>query len=213
MSEINITAVKREDFKGSATLNYRKNGMVPGIFYGHASGNIPIAVNELALRPLIYTSESHVVNLNIEGVNEKFNAIIKDVQFHPLSDRPIHFDFQALSEDREIHIEVPVHLVNNAIGVRNGGLLQHVFHKLEVVCLPKNIPAQIEIDIANLDIHQSIKIGDLKYEGVKFVNDANATIVAVVPPTKASDAAAGAEGADAAKEPEVVAKGKKEEDK
>lgn len=211
MSEINITAVKREDFRGSATVNFRKSGMVPGIFYGHPSGNISIAVNELALRPLIYTSESHVVNLNIEGVNEKFNAIIKDVQFHPLSDKPIHFDFQSLSDDKEIHIEVPVHLNGNAIGVRGGGLLQHVYHKLEVICLPKNIPASIDIDIVNLEIHQSIKISDLqkKYEGVKFVNDANATVVGVMAPKVSETPAEG----DASKEPEVVAKGKKEEAK
>jgi len=211
MSEINITAVKREDFRGSATVNFRKSGMIPGIFYGHASGNIPIAVNELALRPLIYTSESHVVNLNIEGVNEKFNAIIKDVQFHPLSDKPIHFDFQSLSDDKEIHIEVPVHLVGNSIGVRSGGLLQHVYHKLEVICLPKNIPAHIELDIANLEIGNSIKISDLNYEGVKFINDAHATVVGVVAPKGVTEAVV--EGAEAAKEPEVVAKGKKEETK
>lgn len=212
MSEINITAVKREDFKGSATVSFRKNGMVPGIFYGHPSGNISIAVNELALRPLIYTSESHVVNLNIEGVNEKFNAIIKDVQFHPVSDKPIHFDFQSLSDDKEVHIEVPVHLNGNPIGVRNGGLLQHVYHKLEVICLPKNIPASIDIDVANLDMHQSIKISDLqqKYENVKFINDDNATVVGVMAP-KVSESA-NAEG-DAGKEPEVVSKGKKEEAK
>jgi len=207
MSEINITAVKRDDFKGSTTTSYRKKGMIPGIFYGHASGNIPIAVNELALRPLIYTSESHVVNLNIEGVNEKFNAIIKDVQFNPLSDKPVHFDFQSLSDDKEIHIEVPVHLSGNAMGVRNGGLLQHVYHKLEVICLPKNIPASIEIDIRDLEINQAIKISDLKYEGVKFVNDPHATVVAVNAPKGGTDAAA--EG-EAGKEPEVVAKGKKE---
>lgn len=212
MSEINITAVKREDFRGSATVNFRKKGMVPGIFYGHASGNIPIAVNELALRPLIYTSESHVVNLNIEGVNEKFNAIIKDVQFHPLSDKPIHFDFQSLSEDKEVNIEVPVHLTGNPIGVRNGGLLQHVYHRLEVICLPKHIPASIDIDIAGLEIGNSIKISDLKYEGVKFINDSHATIVGVVAPKGATDAAA-VEGADGTKEPEVVAKGKKEDAK
>jgi large subunit ribosomal protein L25 len=216
MSEINITAVKREDFKGSATVNFRKKGMIPGIFYGHAAGSIPIAVNELALRPLIYTSESHVVNLNIEGVNEKFNAIIKDVQFHPLSDKPIHFDFQSLSEDKEVHIEVPVHLKGNAIGVRNGGVLQHVYHKLEVICLPKHIPAHIELDIANLEIGDSIKVGDLKLEGVKFVNDGSASIVAVAHPTKMADAAEGAVATEVAageapKEPEVVAKGKKEE--
>lgn len=212
MSEINITAVKREDFRGSATVNFRKNGMIPGIFYGHAAGNIPIAVNELSLRPLIYTSESHVVNLNIEGVNGNFSAVIKDVQFHPLSDRPIHFDFQALSADKEVHIEVPVHLKGNAIGVRNGGLLQHVYHKLEVICLPKDIPAHIEIDIANLEIQDSIRVSDLNYEGVKFVNDANATIVAVVPPTKAAETVVEGEG-EGSKEPEVVAKGKKEETK
>lgn len=211
MSEINITAVKREDFRGSATVNFRKSGMIPGIFYGHPSGNISIAVNELALRPLIYTSESHVVNLNIEGVNEKFNAIIKDVQFHPLSDKPIHFDFQSLSDDKEIHIEVPVHLNGNAIGVRGGGLLQHVYHKLEVICLPKNIPASINIDIAGLEINHSIKISDLqeKYPDVKFINDPHATVVGVNAPKGVADAAAG----DAAKEPEVVAKGKKDDAK
>jgi len=206
MSEINITAVRRDDFKGSTTRGYRVKGMIPGIFYGHESGCIPIAVNELALRPLIYTSESHVVNLNIEGNDGKFNAIIKDVQFNPVSDKPVHFDFQSLSADKEIHIEVPVHLNGNPIGVRNGGLLQHVYHKLEVICLPKHIPASFNLDIAGLEIGQSIKISDLKYEGVKFINDQHATVVAVNAPKGGAEAVAG----DDTKEPEVVAKGKKE---
>ncbi len=213
MPDINISATKRTDHKGSTNTNLRKKGMVPGILYGLKGENVPIAVNELALRPLIYTKDANTFSLSVEGGVDSLKCIMKDVQFHPITEKPIHFDFFGLEDStREIHLEVSVHLVGNAIGVmRDHGVLQHIIHKLDIACLPKDIPGHIDINIEALEIGHSIKVSDLKYDGLRIMNDPHAAVVAVIPPVQ--EVAAVVPGADAVKEPEVVTKGKKEEDK
>ena len=98
MSEINLKAKKREEYK-EATLNQlRKKGVIPGIYYGHGVNNISIAATEIDLRPIIYTTESHIVNMSIDGDNSNYSCILKDIQFHPVTDKPLHFDLIALKE-------------------------------------------------------------------------------------------------------------------
>ncbi|CAN5641025.1 50S ribosomal protein L25 [soil metagenome] len=210
MPEINIQAEKRTDHKGSTNTNLRRSGMVPGILYGLKGENVPIAVKENALRPLIYTKDANTFNVSVEGGVSSLKCIMKDVQFHPLTEKPIHFDFFGLEDaTREIHLEVSIHLIGNAIGVmRDHGVLQHIIHKLDIACLPKDIPGHIEINIEGLEIGHSIKVSDLKYDGLRILNDPQAAVVAVIPPVQETVAAP---VADAVKEPEVVTKGKKEE--
>ena len=210
MSEINLKAKKREEYK-EATLNQlRKKGVIPGIYYGHGVGNINIAATEIELRPIIYTTESHIVNLSVEGDSLSYSCILKDVQFHPVSDKPLHFDLIALKEGETITIEVSVHLIGTAPGIRDGGVLQHMLHKLEVECLPKNIPSHIDVDISNLNMNDSVKISDLKLESIKILNDENASIVSVVPPTIEKEVPV--EAAEGPAEPEVISKSKKDEE-
>lgn len=209
MSEITLKAKRREDYKESTLNQLRKKGVIPGIYYGHGIDNISIAANELDLRPVIYTSKANIVNLNIEG-DKPLSCILKDVQFHPVTDRPLHFDLIALKEGEAINIEVSVILTGNAIGIKEGGVLQHILHKLEIECLPKDIPSHIDVDVSGLNIGDAVKIGDLKLENVKIINDENATIVAVLAPTVEKEAPAAAEEGPA--EPEVISKTKKEEE-
>ena len=210
MPEINIQAEKRTDHKGSTNTNLRKSGMIPGILYGLKGENVPIAVKEKALRPLIYTKDANTFNLSVDGGVSALKCIMKDVQFHPLTEKPIHFDFFGLEDaKREIHLEVSVHLVGNAVGVmRDHGVLQHILHKLDIACLPKDIPGHLDINIEALEIGHSIKVSDIKKEGLRILNDPHAAVVAVIPPVAE---VAAAPGTDAAKEPEVVTKGKKED--
>lgn len=209
MSEITLKAKRREDYKESTLNQLRKKGVIPGIYYGHGIDNISIAANELDLRPVIYTSEANIVNLNIEG-DKPLSCILKDVQFHPVTDRPLHFDLIALKEGEAINIEVSVILTGNAVGIKEGGVLQHILHKLEIECLPKDIPSHIDVDVSGLNIGDAVKIGDLKLENVKIINDENATIVAVLAPTVEKEAPVAAEEGPA--EPEVISKAKKEEE-
>lgn len=221
MAEINLKVQKRTEFKKSLSKDLRNEGFIPGIFYGRGVEPTPVVAKESDMRPLIYTSESRVINLSIEGEDKGHSCIIKDIQFDPIKTRPIHFDLLALTEGEKITLEVNVILKGSAIGIKDGGVLQHTLHKLDIECIPQNIPPQIEVDVTNLSIGDSVKAGDIKLEGIEILNDANASVVSVVPPAvdkeaeeaAAAAAAAAAEGEEKIAEPEVIAKGKKEEEK
>lgn len=212
MSEIVLKAEVRKEI-GSFANRVRQEGKVPGVFYAHGEENINLTATQAGLRPLIYTKDTHIVNLQLDNGAAK-TCILRDVQFHPLTDKVIHFDLQGVKEDEELAIEVPVVLVGSPKGVKDGGTLQHVIHKLKVQCLPKFIPENVKIDVTNLAINDSVHVRDLPLENVTVLENAASTVVAVVPPTVVKEAegaavaGAPAEGAAAA-EPEVITKGKK----
>ncbi|MCX6133571.1 MAG: 50S ribosomal protein L25 [Ignavibacteriales bacterium] len=212
MSEIAVTAEVRTDIGKKAKLLVRQ-GKVPGIYYGHGQNNIPIAIGELVLQPLYKSSAASVINLTLDD-GSKHMCILRDVQFDPVTDRPVHFDLFGLNENEEVTIEVPVSVKGTAQGVRDGGILQHIIHRLRISCLPKNIPDRIELNVEGLEINKSIHVRDLSIPNVKVLENESSTVVAVVPPTvlKEAEAVPGAVVAEAAAEPEVITKGKKPED-
>ncbi|MBM4160048.1 MAG: 50S ribosomal protein L25 [Ignavibacteria bacterium] len=213
MSEITITAEVRKEL-GKNAKKLLRAGKVPGIFYGHGQPNIPIALGELALRPLYKASAARIIDLNLDD-GSRHMCILRDVQFDPVTDRPIHFDLFGLSENEELTIEVPVTVAGTAKGVKDGGILQHIMHRLRVSCLPKNIPDRIELNVESLEINRSIHVRDLSIPNVKILDNENSTVVAVVPPTilKEAEAAPEAVPTEAAPaEPEVITKGKKVEE-
>lgn len=212
MPEITLEAKKRTEFKKSISKEIRKSGMIPGVLYGAGGENIPIVATELSLRPIIDTSESYVINVSIEGDKKSTECILKDVQFEPLNNKPIHFDLLALRRGETIQLEVNVIVKGSAIGVKEGGVLQHAMHKLEIQCLPKDIPSHIEIDVSELKIGDSIKVSSIKLENVTILNDENAAIAIVVPPTVEKEPEVEeAELEEGEEEPEVIGKGKKDE--
>ncbi len=212
MSEITLKVEKRSEFKRSISRQMRKAGFVPGVYYIHGGENIAIKASELSLRSVVFTTESNIVNLEVEGESKPYSCILKDVQFDPITSRLIHFDLIGLKEGETITLEIPVALHGNAPGVKDGGLLQFILHRLEVKCLPQNIPSHIDIDISNLRIGDSVKVSDLKHDNFEIINDESAVIVSVVPPTTvAAEETTAVEGETAA-EPEVITKGKKEEE-
>ncbi len=211
MSEFVMNAEVRTT-TGKAAKRVRWEGKVPGVYYAHGEENIPIQVPKLSLDPLIYTSETHVIDLRVGDVTKK--AILRDLQFDPVTDRAIHFDLQGLREDEVITLEIPVVLTGGIpVGVRDGGLLQHIMHKLKVSCLPKNIPGRIEVNVANLAMNKSIHVSELNIPNVTVLEALEDPVVSVVPPTvvkEVTEAVVAAE--EAPKEPEVVGKGKKAEE-
>ncbi len=210
MATMNLSAQKRDDLGNSTTKTARKKGNIPGVFYIKNSPAIAISVKDTALNPFVYTSEVRIINLQIEGSDKTQNCILKDVQFDAVSDKPIHFDLLGISENESIKVVVPIKLVGIPIGVRDGGVIQHILHSLEVECLPVNIPSYINVDIAALAIGGSIHIGDINIDNVEIYGAKGATIVAVVPP--AVEKVETPEGETAIAEPEVIAKGKKDEE-
>lgn len=211
MSEITLKVDKRTEFKKSTSNQMRKAGFIPGIYYIHGGENIAIKASELSLRPVVFTSESKIINLEIEGESKPFSCILKNVQFDPITTRIIHFDLIGLKEGEKINLEVTVALNGNPVGVKEGGLVQFILHKLNVSCLPKDIPSHIDLDVTNLNIGDSIKVSDIKIENVEIMNEETQVIVQVVPPTAEEVVETPAE-TEASAEPEVITKGKKEEE-
>lgn len=211
MAEIVLNAEIRQEL-GKRAKRVRVGGGIPGIFYAHGEGNVPIQVPKLGLDPLIYTSETNVIDLRLPDGSSR-RCILRDVQFDPVSDRPVHFDLQGLREDEKLTIEVPIVLTGGVpVGVRDGGMIQHIIHRLRVSCLPKDIPSKVEVNVAALQINQGIHVSDLPLgEAVTVLESPESTVVSVVPPTVVKEVAA-APAEEEAKEPEVVGKGKKAEE-
>ncbi len=219
MAVMTLNARKREDIASSSVKENRKKGNIPGVYYYKGAPSVPLYVKDSALKPFVYTSEVHIINLKIEGTNDQYNCILKDIQFDPVKDTPIHFDLLGISENEKINIEVPITLVGSPAGVKEGGIVQHSLHKVEVECFPRNIPSHIDVNIENLMIGDSVHVSDLEHKDFEILDSPDATIVAVVPPVieKVEVPAEGAEGevpaeGEAPAEPEVISKGKKEEE-
>lgn len=216
MGDINLKAYKRERGKKSDVKNLRKQGYIPGVFYLEGKETIPIYVTIKDLNPLVYTAETHVVKLQIEGEKKAKDCILKDTQFDPLTDKVVHFDLQGLTAGHEITMEVPVVLNGDAPGIEEGGIVQQFLNRLDVSCLPKDIPDQIEIDISALNIGDSISVADIQTGDVKVLNSEDSVIVSVAAPRSLVEEEEEAEGelavGEEPEEPEVIGKGKKEED-
>ena len=211
MHEIILQAEVRTQMR-KHSRGLRREGKVPGVYYVHGETNIPIVVTEKNLKPLIYTSETHVINLKFTDGGEK-SCILRDIQFDPVTDRPLHFDLQGLRADEKINIEVPIVITGGTpVGVREGGILQHVVHRLKIACLPKDIPDHIEVNAGELKMNQFIHVRDLKVEHVTILENPDNSIVGIVPPTIEKEPTPGEVVAEAPAEPEVIAKGKKPEE-
>ena len=200
MNEILLQAQRRQPGR-SAARAMRRQSVVPGIFYFHGEEPIAVAAHELALRPLIRTSESHLVRMRLDDGVEK-TCILKDISFDPITDRPVHFDLQGVAADEAIAVEVPVNLVGQAIGQRDGGIVEALLHKIEIECLPLDLPDHINVDISNLGIGESIHVSDLTLEKGRILTHGDVAVVAVAAPRTESDAASGPA------EAEVITKGK-----
>jgi large subunit ribosomal protein L25 len=211
MEKTTLKASERKDFHKSATRKMRRDGYVPGVFYSKHNPPLHINVADTAINPLVFTSKTHLISLVIEGQEER-DCIIKDVQFDPVTDKVIHFDLFGLTKGEKIQLEIPVQLVGTPVGVKEGGIIQQVMHKLEIECLPRNIPEHIVIDVAELKLGDSIHIGDLKFENLEFIDPKETLIVQVTHPKIKEEVAPTAEAVgEEPTEPEVISKGKAEE--
>ena len=151
MKSITINGSQRESVGKSSTKALRNAGKVPCVVYG---GEKPVhfSADEISFSKLVYTPDAHTVIISLDG-KEEINAIIQDIQFHPVSEKILHVDFFQLFENKEINMTIPVKFSGNAPGVRlEGGLLFKNKRKLYVKALPKNLPDYISVDISNLHL-------------------------------------------------------------
>jgi large subunit ribosomal protein L25 len=209
MDKVNLKANLRTDFSKSGRHELRKKGRVPGIFYSKQGEPIALEVPENSINPLVFTSQTHLLNLQLDNGTE-LECILKDIQFDPVTDKVIHFDLLGLTSGETLQIEVPVQLTGSAVGVKDGGQIQQVLHKLLVECLAKDLPQHIDIDVTNLRLGDSLHVSDLNLGNIAILNPADAVIVAIARPRTEKEDTEGE--AEAAAEPEVISKGKAEQE-
>ena len=214
MKSFSINGTKRAAQEKHEAKSLRAEGNVPCVLYG-GKEQVHFSAPAISFKGLVYTPDVHVVELNIDGTDYK--AIMKDIQFHAVSDKILHIDFLELSDDKKVTIDIPVRISGSAEGVRAGGQLLTKLRKLKISALPKDLPNSVDIKIDKMNIGDSVRVRDIKVKGVDFLDAPNNIITAVkttrvvveeVKPDAAAAAAtpgaapaAGAPGAPAAATP------------
>lgn len=176
MKQVSLSGSARQGVGKKDAKAVRNENMVPAVVYGGES-QISFKIKHTDMEKLIYTSDVYKIELDIDG--NKVMAIIQDIQMHPVTDRIMHVDFLQLFDDKPVKMRIPVRTTGRSIGVMNGGKLQQVFRRLQVLGLPSAIPGEIEADISKLRIGQSLRVSDFNMEGVKLLDPANAVVVSV----------------------------------
>ena len=200
MKEITINAQARTEYGKKASRDLRRAGQIPAVFYGVEKGEngLPLAksiqISEKELAKLLYTPNVYIVNLVVDGKPVK--AILKDLQCDFVTDRPVHVDFYQITEDKPVVLEIPVKLNGLAEGVRAGGKLALNVRKLAVKALYTQFPDTLDIDVTNLALGKTMKVGELSYEGLEIITSKEVVVCAVRMTRAARAAAAESESAE-----------------
>lgn len=176
MKSFSIIGTKRAAQTKQETKSLRAEGKVPCVLYG-GKEQIHFSAPALSFKGLVYTPEVHTVELNVDGTN--FKAIMKDIQFHAVTDKILHIDFLELQEDKKVTIEIPIIISGNAVGVRAGGQLLNKMRKLKIAALPKDLPDSVPIKIDDMKIGDTVHVRDIKIKGVDVLDSPNNVITAV----------------------------------
>ena len=176
MKVIVIEGTEREALGSGSAKNLRREGNVPCVIYG-GEKNVHFSTPEISFKDLLFTSEAHIVEVKLG--DKSIKAVLRDVQYHPVTDKVVHVDLLELVAGKEVSIMVPVNLVGNALGVRNGGKLKVNFRKLKVKGTEENLPGQIDINIEKLRIGQSIRVEDIVTKGYQIENEDFLAVVTI----------------------------------
>lgn len=214
MKTIEIKGSSRTDLGKKGSKQIRKEGGVPCVIYGK-DGNIHFHAPELSFKNLVYTHEAHLLKIFVD--DKLYNAVLKDIQFHPVSDRILHIDFVQISEDKPVIISIPVKVTGTSAGVLAGGKLVTKKRSLKVKGFPKDLPEELSVDITELKIHQSIKVGDLSFDKIELLDLKKDMVVGVATSRVAQkteeEIAAEAAAPEAGAAPEAPAAEEKEKEK
>jgi large subunit ribosomal protein L25 len=216
MAEVSLEVSRREGIGKGVAKKLRRDGNVPAVVYGGHREPVAITVDRKSVSELIQKSEHGIRSvflLKMAGTDQQRHAMIKEVTIDPISRKMLHIDFVRVLMDEVVKVTVPVHVSGLAIGVKEGGLLDFQVREVHVECLPNAIPDSIEVDATPLGVHDYYRVKDLKLpEGVKILDDPDRVVVGVtVARAEVSETAAVDEAATA--EPEVIKKGKPEDEK
>ncbi|MGM9715147.1 MAG: 50S ribosomal protein L25/general stress protein Ctc [Prevotella sp.] len=195
MKEINVAGQKRTALGKKASKQLRKEGLVPCNLYGEATQDgkpvaLAFAIPMANLRKIVYTPHVYVIALDIDG--ERHTAILKELQFDPVTDAVIHVDFLEVNDTKPITIGIPVKLVGLAQGVRDGGRMNLSIRKINVTAPYQQIPEHLDVDVTALKIGKSIKVGELSYEGLEIATSKEVIVCSIKMTRQAAAAAAAA---------------------
>lgn len=189
MKTIEIKCSPRENFGKKESRHFRREGLVPCVIYG-GGDNVHFCVEEAELKPLLYTPNSYIVDLNIDGKVEK--GVMREVQFHPIRETPLHIDFFRVIPGKPLSIDIPVKLTGVSAGVKMGGKMILSKRKLRVSALAEHLPDTLDVDVTNLELGKSIFVGDLKFDNLTILTPATTAVCAVRMTRAARGAAAAA---------------------
>lgn len=189
MKTYTLTAEMRTEKGKKAAKNLRKEGIIPANLYGLGKENMNLVVKEREVNNLIYTPDTYAIDLTVNGELRK--AVLKEIQFHPVTDKILHIDFLEVDTIKPINMQIPIVLEGLAEGVRAGGKLVKEMRKITVRATYDKIPERVTIDVTPLKLGETIQIGALSFEGLEIMNAKNA-VVAAVRLTRAARGAAAA---------------------
>lgn len=178
MESVKLVAKKRDTSKNMAK-KIRREGYVPGEFYTKGEDNIHIMVEPLALRPIVYTSQTRLIDLEVEGDSQVHNCVLKNIDLDPVTDELLHFDLLGIKPGQKLTVAVPFVIRGQAPGIQNGGVLNQTVHKAKVTTFPRFLPEAIEIDVSELDIGDAVYLRDIVTEDMEFEYSPD-TLLAVV---------------------------------
>jgi large subunit ribosomal protein L25 len=176
MKSIAISGSPRENVGKRDAKELRYNGLVPAVLYG-GKAQTHFSVSAADLKPVIYTPVVHFIDITVAGV--KSQAIIQDIQFHPLTEKILHVDFLLLDEKKPITIEIPVRITGTSPGVKMGGKLVQKLRKLRIKALPKDHLDNIDVSIEGLEVGKSVRVADLKFDKLTITNAVEDTILSI----------------------------------
>ncbi len=182
----------------------RQSDNVPCVLYGRAQEPVNFQLAKLAMRDLIYTDQMHRIELTVE--KSSYDCVVREIDFHPITDEPIHVDFLALTAGQTLKLSIPIQYTGMAAGQTDGGEIEYLIHELEIQCLPKDIPDHIQVDVTLLNIGDTMHVSDLDLGSVEIITPGNQSLVTIAQPRVEeveetedvlAEGAEGAEGADA----------------
>ena len=219
MAEVTLEVARREGVGKGVAKKLRAAGKVPGVVYGGHREPVAIEVDRKAITDLISKSDHGVRSiflLKLAGTDSQRHAMIKDMQIDPIKGKLDHIDFVRVVMDEVVRLTIPVHLNGTPAGVKEGGIVDWQVRDLHVETLPGNIPDSIEVEIGGLNLHEYIRISELKLpEGVKVLDDEERVVVGVTHAKveAVAEEAAATDATATPAEPEVIKKGKVDEEK
>lgn len=212
MAKIVVEAIERSDLGKNSNRRLRAQGMIPAVVYGQETDSLSLRVNPKDLDRILHSETGHNTIFKLSVGKTSKDVLIKDYQLDPIGGELLHADFQVVALDQTMTFAIPVRAVGKSVGVTEGGVLDLVLREIEVECLPTEVPENIDVEIDELDVGDSLRVKDLKIESSKVVilSNADLVVVTVVPPHVEEEVVEEIEEVEEGAEPELIGEDKEE---